>query len=201
MVLYKSVYCYYYYWKISNNYAVRRPKLLGVNSPTWPVHQRQHPSKDHSLHTTTSVSIDGRRLLRRQRWKERHNESPAQWQDARTSCSCSSGGTCHSIVYIINHCFLQIMPHQWQVLTDTNGPHDAKHHTQSSPCCAQSWTRCVINRRQSTVNNYRHAVVKLFLVQRLEKSCRGNCAYFWGYSNLIFVWYLLPSFRGFCPLD
>jgi len=34
-------------------------------------------------------------------------------------------------------------------LTDTNRPRDALRHTQSSSCCAQSWTLRVIDRQWS----------------------------------------------------
>jgi len=57
-----------------------------------------------------------------------------------------------------------------QVLADTNGPRNALRHTQSSSCCARSWTLSVIDRRRSSVNCWKQlaTVAKLFLVQRLE---------------------------------
>jgi len=39
-----------------------------------------------------------------------------------------------------------------QVLADTSGPRDALRHTQSSSCCAHSWTLSVIDRRRSSVD-------------------------------------------------
>jgi len=67
------------------------------------------------------------------------------------------------------------------VLADTNGPRDALRHTQTSSCCAQSWTLSVIVRRRSTVTTLgddQRAIPKLFLVQRLENSPRINYPYF-----------------------
>jgi len=44
-------------------------------------------------------------------------------------------------------------------------------------------------------------IAKLFLVQRLEKSFRGNYAYVWRYSNFVFVWFdkYLPPSGGLSP--
>jgi len=44
-----------------------------------------------------------------------------------------------------------------QVLADTNGPRDALHYTQSSSCCARSWTLSVIDRRRSSVDCWQHS--------------------------------------------
>jgi len=38
------------------------------------------------------------------------------------------------------------------VLVDTNRSRDALRHTQSSSCCAQSWTLSVIDRLRSSVD-------------------------------------------------
>jgi len=46
-------------------------------------------------------------------------------------------------------------------LAETNRPHDALYHTQSSLCCAQSWkswTLSVIDRRRSSVDCWQHFV-------------------------------------------
>jgi len=57
-------------------------------------------------------------------------------------------------------------------------------HAQSSSCCARSWNvECdrqatVVGRLLTTLGDNRRAVAKFFLVHRLEKSSRGNCAYF-----------------------
>jgi len=39
----------------------------------------------------------------------------------------------------------------------------------------------------TTLGDDEHAVAKLFLFQRLEKSSRGNYAYFWRYSDFVFA--------------
>jgi len=59
--------------------------------------------------------------------------------------------------------------------------------------CTKLDTECdrqttVLGRLLTTLGDDRRAVTKLFLVQRLEKSSRGNYTYFWRYSNLVFVW-------------
>jgi len=41
-------------------------------------------------------------------------------------------------------------------LADSNGPRDALRHTQSSSCCAQSWTLSVIDRRRLSVDCWQH---------------------------------------------
>jgi len=52
--------------------------------------------------------------------------------------------------------------------------------------CDQQVT--VVVRLLTTLGNNRCAITKLFLVQRSQKSSRGNYAYVWRYSNFIFVW-------------
>jgi len=42
------------------------------------------------------------------------------------------------------------------VLTHTKKPRDTLHHTQSSLCCAQSWTMSVIDRRRLLVECGQH---------------------------------------------
>jgi len=82
-------------------------------------------------------------------------------------------------------------------------------HTQSSlviVLCTKLDAECdrqatVVGRLLTTLGDERRAVAKLFSVQRLEKSSRGNYAYGWRHSNFVFVWQTFSSFRGLCPLD
>jgi len=46
----------------------------------------------------------------------------------------------------------------------------------------------VVGRLLTTLGDDRRAVARLFSVQRLKKSSRGNYAYVWRYSNFVFVW-------------
>jgi len=89
-----------------------------------------------------------------------------------------------------------------QVLVETNGLHNALRHTRLWSCCAQSWSLSVIDRRRSSVDCWQllaTIVVKLFLVQRLEKNSRGNYAY----VGDIRISYLFdkysPASGGFVP--
>jgi len=80
-----------------------------------------------------------------------------------------------------------------QVLFDNNRPRDsgASHlvivlRTKLDTECNQQAT--VVGRRDD-----RRAGAKLFLVQRLEKSSKGNYAYVWRYSNFVFDKYSAAS--------
>jgi len=43
-----------------------------------------------------------------------------------------------------------------QVVVDVKRPRDPLRLTQSSSCCAQSWTLSVIDRRRSSVDRWQH---------------------------------------------
>jgi len=46
----------------------------------------------------------------------------------------------------------------------------------------------VISQMSTTLDDDRCAITKLFLIQRLDKSSRGNYAYVWRYLIFIFIW-------------
>jgi len=79
------------------------------------------------------------------------------------------------------------------------------HHTQSSLCSAQRWTMSVIDRRRSsvscwtTLSDYRRAVAKLFLIQRLEKSSRGITLIFGDIQISYLFEKYFPASGGFVP--